>query len=207
MNELTINLGKKIRELRKLKGLTIVKLASKLKLSNSFISQLERGSINPSITLLKSISDEFNIPIQELLEDMGSKNSFIPRIITEKERKVITFEGGVYASLLNHYLNWDYEFVLNKYPPGSCTGKLKYTHEGEECGYVLEGEIIVEINNESYHLKAGDSIVFHSDIPHRTINKTKKNARAVWINSKAWAFSTKYQRFKYDINRKEKENG
>jgi len=206
MNELTINLGKQIRELRKLKGLTIAKLASKLQLSTSLISQLERGNINPSITLLKSISDAFVVPIQELLKDKDSRDSFIPHIITEKERKIITFEGGVYASLLNHYLNWDYEFVLNKYPPGSCTGKQKYIHEGEECGYVLEGEIIVEINNESYHLKAGDSIVFNSDIPHRTVNKTKKNARAVWINSKPWAFSTKYQRFKYDVNRKEKKN-
>ncbi|MDD5016229.1 MAG: hypothetical protein PHW73_14235 [Atribacterota bacterium] len=57
------------------------------------------------------------------------------------------------------------------------------------------------------HLKAGGSIIFNSNIPLRTVNKTKKNVRAVWINSKAWAFSTKYQRFKYDINRKEKKNG
>lgn len=206
MNKLTLNLGKRIREIRKSKGLTIAKLASKLQISTSLISQLERGNVNTSIVLLKSISNAFNIPIQELLKDEESEDLFVPHIITEKERKIVTFEGGVQASLLNHYLHWDYEFVLNKYPPGSCTGKQKYIHEGEECGYVLEGEIIVEINNERYHLKAGDSIVFNSDIPHRTVNETKKTAKAFWINSKSWAFSTKYQRFLKNINNKENKN-
>ena len=53
MNPLVFSIGQKIRDLRNEKGMTLGDLAEKIKVSPSLISQLERGGVNPSISLLK----------------------------------------------------------------------------------------------------------------------------------------------------------
>jgi quercetin dioxygenase-like cupin family protein len=55
----------------------------------------------------------------------------------------------------------------------------------------MDGELEVELEDKTYHLKPGDSITIRSDIPHRLNNKGKKLAKGVWVNSKPWIFSIK----------------
>jgi transcriptional regulator with XRE-family HTH domain len=191
MNALIFTTGQRIRDLRNSKGLTLGALASKINTSPSLISQLERGGVNPSLSLLKSISDALSIPLSTLLEDEVNKTEAPSHLMNEKERKVLTMEEGVRYSLLSRHLAMDFEFILIEYPPGTSTGKEKYTHEGVECGLLLEGELEVEVGDRIYRMKPGDSITHHSEIPHRTSNKGKKLARGVWVNSKPWMFSTK----------------
>ena len=66
-----------------------------------------------------------------------------------------------------------------------------YHHEGTECGILLEGELEVETDGKVYELKPGDSITLSSATPHRLTNNGKSDALAIWVNSKAWCFSTK----------------
>jgi mannose-6-phosphate isomerase-like protein (cupin superfamily) len=54
-------------------------------------------------------------------------------------------------------------------------------HEGREFGFILEGELVIELGFESYTLKARDSIILESTIPHRLINKGSQPMRAVWV--------------------------
>lgn len=191
MNALIFTTGQRIRDLRNRKALTLGALASKINTSPSLISQLERGGVNPSLSLLKSIADALAIPLSTLLEDEENKAEAPSHLMNEKERKVLTMEEGVRYSLLSRHLAMDCEFILIEYPPRSSTGKEKYTHEGVECGLLLEGELEVEVGDRIYHMKPGDSITHPSDIPHRTSNKGKKLARGVWVNSKPWMFSTR----------------
>ncbi len=191
MNTLIFTTGQRIRDLRTSKGLTLKVLASKINTSPSLISQLERGGVNPSLSLLKSIADALAIPLSTLLEDEEDRIEAPSRLMDKKERKVLTMEGGVHYSLLSRNIAMDCEFILIEYPPGSSTGKEKYSHEGVECGFLLEGKLEVEVVDQIYHMKPGDSITYQSNIPHRTSNKGKKPARGVWVNSKPWMFSTK----------------
>lgn len=68
MNSLIFSIGQKIRDLRNEKGMTLGDLAAKINVSPSLISQLERGGVNPSISLLKSIADALGIPLPALLD-------------------------------------------------------------------------------------------------------------------------------------------
>ena len=61
MNPLIFTIGQKIRDLRSEKGMTLGDLAEQINVSPSLISQLERGGVNPSISLLKLIADSFQI--------------------------------------------------------------------------------------------------------------------------------------------------
>jgi transcriptional regulator with XRE-family HTH domain len=192
MNALIFTIGKKIRDLRNEKGMTLGDLASKINVSPSLISQLERGGVNPSISLLKSISDSMEISLSSLIEGEEDKtDASSPGLMNEKERKALTTEGGARFVLLSRDFDLGCEFIHNEWPTGSSTGREKYVHEGVECGLLLEGELEVELEDRVYHLKPGDSITFRSDLPHRLTNKGRKTAKGVWVNSRPWIFSIK----------------
>lgn len=191
MNSLIFSIGQKIRDLRGEKGMTLGDLAEQINVSPSLISQLERGGVNPSISLLKLIADVFKAPISSLLGEEETKPEEAPHVMKEKERKILTAEGGVRFILLSGNYDLGCEFIMNEWPAGSSTGREKYVHEGVESGLLLEGGMELELEDKTYHLKPGDSITFRSDIPHRLNNKGKKLARGVWVNSKPWIFSIK----------------
>jgi transcriptional regulator with XRE-family HTH domain len=191
MNPLIFTIGQKIRDLRNEKGLTLGDLAEKIKVSPSLISQLERGGVNPSISLLKLIADAFQTSLSSLLGDEEAKREEVVYMLKERERKTLTAEGGVKFVLLSGNYDLGCEFVYNEWPAGASTGKEKYVHEGVESGILLEGELEVELEDRTYHMKAGDSITLRSHIPHRLNNRGRKLARGIWVNSKPWIFSIK----------------
>ncbi len=191
MNPLIFSIGQKIRDLRTEKEMTLGTLSEKIKVSPSLISQLERGGVNPSISLLKLIADVFQTPLSSLLGEEESRPDEVPHVMKERERKTLTTEGGVKFVLLSGSYDLGCEFIYNEWPSGCSTGKEKYRHEGVESGLLLEGELEVELEDRTYQLKSGDSITFRSDIPHRLNNRGKKLAKGVWVNSKPWIFSIK----------------
>ena len=191
MNALIFLIGQKIRDLRNEKGMTLGDLAEKINVSPSLISQLERGGVNPSVSLLKVIADVFQTSLSSMLEEEEQKPLEVPHVLKERERKILTTEGGVKFVLLSGNYDLGCEFIYNEWPAGSSTGKEKYVHEGVESGLLLEGELEVELEEKAYQLKPGDSITIRSDIPHRLNNKGKKLAKGVWVNSRPWIFSIK----------------
>lgn len=61
-------LGKKIREFRKAKGLTIEKLAEKANLNECFLGELERGRKKPSLDTLFKLAKVLGVDIYLLFD-------------------------------------------------------------------------------------------------------------------------------------------
>ena len=64
-----MNLGKKILELRKKKGFSQEELGERIDVTRQTISNWELGETSPNIEQLKLLSKEFNISIDELLDN------------------------------------------------------------------------------------------------------------------------------------------
>ena len=71
---------------------------------------------------------------------------------------------------------------INDIEPGSGSEGV-ITHEGEEFGYVLDGELELTVDKKKYQLRPGDSFYFRSERPHSYINNRKKLARILWLNT------------------------
>ena len=56
-------------------------------------------------------------------------------------------------------------------------------HEGEEFGFVLQGEIVIKYGNKKYVCRKGESFYFKADKSHYIINKKDKTARVLWVSS------------------------
>jgi len=67
--------------------------------------------------------------------------------------------------------------------PGGSTGDELYTHDGEEAGLVIEGEMKLTVDAESWTLKHGDSFPLRQPRPHRFSNPSRENRAVVlWVN-------------------------
>jgi uncharacterized cupin superfamily protein len=66
-------------------------------------------------------------------------------------------------------------------PGGGSDGVIQ--HEGEEFGYVLEGQIELSVGGRRYRIGEGDSFHFRSERAHSYRNVGKKKARILWLNT------------------------
>ena len=180
-----------VRRLRKEKGMTLSEMAAACECSPGLLSQIETGSVNPSLATMISISEALEISLSDLFAGAPSKEGLAPHLMKSEERKKLTIEGGIEFQLLSRSIDVPFEFIMNRFPPGMTTGKKLYHHEGTECGILLEGELEVETDCKVYQMSPGDSITLTSATPHRLTNNGKNDALAIWVNSKAWCFSTK----------------
>ena len=63
--------GQFIHTQRKLAKLSLRDLADRTELSNAYLSQIERGLHAPSVRVLKSLADAFNLSAETMLEQAG----------------------------------------------------------------------------------------------------------------------------------------
>jgi len=66
-------------------------------------------------------------------------------------------------------------------PGGASDGQIE--HEGEELGYILDGQLELTVENDTYVLNPGDSFHFDSRRPHGYRNATAESARVFWVNT------------------------
>jgi transcriptional regulator with XRE-family HTH domain len=187
-----MSIGKRIKKKRIELGLRGIDLAEKSGLSSGFISQIERNLVNPSVSTLKKIGNALNVPVGTFFEETSSKeetNEFLVNkspIVHENQRKILSPNNGVIFYLLNPDMSGDIEFILDIFESGATTGEELYSHPGEECGLILEGELEVQLEAKKYLLKKGDSITFKSTILHRKTNTGKFKSISIWANTPPW---------------------
>jgi transcriptional regulator with XRE-family HTH domain len=181
MEKKTEMLGSIIRKIRQEQGKTIREIAEKAKITRSLLSQIENSKANPSIRSLKSIADALNVSIGSFFDD--SEENSRSCVIKADNRKVLRTQSGVSFYLLTQGLkNHSIEFLYNVYEKGASTGDF-YSHEGEECGFVLQGKLEVLYGEQTFILEAGDSIYYNSNQPHKCTNLSEGETVVIWVNS------------------------
>ncbi len=183
--------GKKVRALRTQRNLTLHDLAKITKRSVSLLSQIETGKVSPSFSTMRIIADALDISLSQLILDEEANEARDFSLMEIRERKVLTTQGGVQHQLLSRNLTLPFEFISFEIPPEASTGEELYTHEGLECGLLLEGTIEIQVSDKVYRMKPGDTITLNSSIPHKLSNCGKKTAKGVWVNSIPMIFSTR----------------
>jgi transcriptional regulator with XRE-family HTH domain len=187
MAQIVANVGMRIRELRQSRHLPLKAVAEFARVTPSLVSQLERGKVNPSLSMLNLIARFFNVSVASLLESPEHCGVASP-VLHKRNRKTLYTEGSGSLQLLSSHYDLNCEFTLNEWQAGDSTGREKVVHEGVECGFVIRGKLKVELGNNVYVLAAGDSITFPSTVPHRLSNPSRRATIAVWVNSIPWIF-------------------
>ena len=164
-------IGKKIRQIRKTRDMSLTELAKNIDKTKGYLSQVERGHIEPSIEALRNISEALEVPMFYLL--MDNKNN--RKIVRKDERKALEFgNSDLSYELLCPDLNHEMEVIQVKLNPGASPYEQPISHEGEEFILVLSGLMEIQLENEVFTLEEGDSIYFMGGISHKTTNLSKE---------------------------------
>lgn len=172
-------LARRIRALRRAKRLTLRDLATSAGVTESFLSQVERGLASPSISTLRRIAAGLDESIGSLFADDLEPG----RLVRSSERRVLEYPGlGARDEFLTASRGGRLQVILSVIDPGGGTGDEPYTHESdEECVIILEGSLDLWIGETYYHLTEGDSITHSSRLPHWNRNPGDVPTRVLFI--------------------------
>lgn len=185
--------GSRIRAERVGRGIGVRELARQLECSPSHVSQVERGIVEPSISLLIGIASRLGISMESLFAGQlhpPADNREDPEsarfILHAESRQEIRIRSGVTAQLLLPRPETGLDFCEYVYEPqgASTEDKSLIRHPGREYGVILEGSLKVQIGFEEFTLRAGDSIALESGLPHRFWNDGNIPAKAVWVSTR-----------------------
>lgn len=160
-----LGLGNRLRVLRERAGLSQRALAKRANVTNSTISLIESGKVNPSVSGLKRVLDGIPVGMSEFFAFEPEPDRtvfFAAEELTEISKGAISLRQ-VGRNLFGHTLQILYE----TYQTNADTGRKMYEHEGEEGGIVVSGRIEVTVGEERKILGPGDAYLFNSRMPHR----------------------------------------
>jgi len=174
-----VDIGKRIKQFREEKGLTLKNVSDATGLSVGFLSQIERNITDPSIASLKKIADVLGVKIKEFFEKMPEKKLVVRR---DERNKLLLGNSKIMYELLAPSMDRKMEPLLKVIEPKASSGMVE-GHEGEEFACVLEGTLEVCIGDETYILEEGDSIYFNADQPHLYKNPGVKKCVCIWVTT------------------------
>lgn len=166
-------IGKKIRNIRKSKNMTIVELSEQINVTSGYISQIERDLISPSLSVLKRLSDTLEVPLSILfLEESSNDVITIPR---DERTKVKLRNINVELEFITPVLNneekkLEFEAFIFKLNPKSWISNHSITHGSKEYIYVIQGQIECHVGAKVYFISKGDSIIIPENSNHLFYN-------------------------------------
>ncbi len=174
--------GRKLRHLRKDRGITLAQTAEGTGLSPSFLSCLERGQVYASMSTLQKLSVFYKSSLLSLFDNPSSSNAKVSKLIRPNQRKKITNEPGIDIELLAAS-NGVMEVLIFHLAPGTSSDG-SYYHEGEEFVFMLSGVCEFWLDEvEHYLLREGDCLYFSSMQNHRWSNPGQREAVLFWVNT------------------------
>ncbi|WP_323741445.1 XRE family transcriptional regulator [Pseudoclavibacter sp. VKM Ac-2867] len=187
-------LGARLRVLREEAGLSLRELARRLDISASAVSQIERGVMRPSVNRLIAIVGELGASITDVFA--GGTGAHAERssfgsysLLRQGEIAPVVLENGVIYRRLSGSRTSGIDHFESTFPPmtSASAGDASSfaTHTGVESGVVISGELTVEVHGDTVTLRAGDSITYSSETPHRVSNRSPEPCVANWVIARA----------------------
>ena len=179
--ETSVDVGEQLRAIRRLRRRTLKEVAERAGLSESFLSQVERGRTSASISSLQRIASALGVEVSDVFSFNGVDR---PRVVSRAARPAISFGTLGRKALLTPKPFHSVEVVAAEFDAGGSTGEEPYAHgDSEEVFFVVSGEVELYLGGETFALEAGDSAQYRSSTPHRVRNRGSARAEVLFIIS------------------------
>ena len=166
VEQLVINVGRKIRELREKQGLTLRQLSKRADVSPSTIQKIEKNLISPSLGTVLRIAKGLETTIESLLNAHPQSRDvvYLPK---EKRGTIAVPDLKItLQSLAEGLPDQPFSAVILNIPKGARMKEREFQHHGEELMFCLKGTVEFTVRGERYLLTAEDSLRFKSHLRH-----------------------------------------
>lgn len=179
-DSIILNIGTKIRNRRKRKQITLQQMAEETQLSIGFLSQVERGISEPSMTALYAIARALDVTPDYLVK-LPKQDSDV-KFIKKLDRSFYQYSSDkeictIHTSNEKNQLDSLIVRIAPNYTSENCM------HNVDEVLYCIEGTLIYHLEDKDYTLNPGDVIYLASHTKHRWTNPTDTPAVLLWVGS------------------------
>ena len=181
-----LDLGARLRALRKERGWTLERAAQEVGLARSTLSKIENSQMSPTFEAVRKLASGLGISVPQLFTPPKSGKMLARRSITRggegRAHITATYEHEIIASDISHKRMLPYRATVRARHFDDFDGWVR--HDGEELLYVLSGEI--EFYSEFYEpvpLTVGDSAYYDATMGHNMISISKEDAVVLWVTS------------------------
>ncbi len=171
-----MQLGKKIRDLRLRRGLTVQQLAGATGLSKGFISQIENHRTSPSLATLHDLARALDTSAAYLVVEEEQ----VPCVVRASDRPRVAVGGNTSrVEVLSARPKRNLELIQIELPAGLEAGDHRHYHHGEQCVLCTEGQVRLTCGEYVIELATGDSCHYDGRMPHAIENCGQTPARVL----------------------------
>jgi transcriptional regulator with XRE-family HTH domain len=181
-----LNLGERVRQLRKARNWTLEQAAQQAGLARSTLSKIENGQMSPTFDAVRKLATGLDISIPQLFTAPKTARVLGRRSVTRmgqgKHHVTATYEHEILASDISQKAMLPYRATVHARSFDEFDGWVR--HDGEEFLYVLTGRI--EFYTEFYEpveMGRGDSAYYDATMGHNVISKSDEDAVILWVTS------------------------
>lgn len=181
-----LNLGLRVRGLRKDLGLTLEQAAQQAGLARSTLSKIENGQMSPTYDALKKLATGLSISVPQLFTP-PSAGQITGRMAVTKSgegsaQATATYEHELLADSLSRKQMLPYRARVRARSMDEFDGWVR--HDGEEFLYVLTG--VIRLYTEFYEpveMRRGDSAYYDAAMGHNVVSVSPEDATILWVTS------------------------
>lgn len=164
MLDINMTVAENVKRVRERKKLTLDAAAAATGVSRSMLAQIEKGDVNPTISVLWKIAGGYKVSFTSLVEQSRER----PVLIRGGEANPITGDDGRYLNYPTFPFDWEKSFETYRIfiRAGGALEAQPHLPDSEEYVTVFAGEAEISVGEERYHLRTGDSLRFPADQPH-----------------------------------------
>ena len=181
-----LNLGERVRELRKAQGWTLEQAANRAGLARSTLSKIENGQMSPTYEALKKLASGLEISVPQLFTppERGQVNGrlAVTKSGSGNAHATTTYEHELLAETLTKKAMLPYRARIRARSMDEFDGWVR--HDGEEFLYVLTGA--VRLFTEFYEpieMRRGDSAYYDATMGHNVVSVSEDDAMILWVTS------------------------
>ncbi|WP_371157589.1 helix-turn-helix domain-containing protein [Jannaschia sp. 2305UL9-9] len=181
-----LELGPRVRDLRKARGWTLEQAAQQAGLARSTLSKIENGQMSPTFEALKKLATGLEISVPQLFTPPKRDQIMGRRDITRKgdgqAHATTTYEHELLAGSLTTKKMLPYQSRIRARSFDDFDGWIR--HDGEEFMLVLTGTVRLYTEfYEAIEMRRGDSAYYDGTMGHNVISTSPEDATILWVTS------------------------
>lgn len=181
-----LNLGQRVRDLRKARNWTLEQAATQAGLARSTLSKIENGQMSPTYDALKKLAVGLEISVPQLFTPPKSNQINGRLSFTQKgqgkSHVTTTYEHELLAPSLSQKRMLPYHTTVRARDMDEFDGWVR--HDGEEFIFVLTGTIRMYTEfYEPLEMRRGDSAYYDASMGHNVVSTSAEDATILWVTS------------------------
>jgi len=178
--EISLIIGENLKRIRSEHDLSLGQLATMSGVSKMMLSQIEKGTSNPSINTVWKIADALQVPYTSLLEREEDGGT----VISSKDIPAQALDGnnGSLRCYYHHTQDRRFELFHMTIDAGGISVSQGHGERTDEYLMVTAGTLRITLDDGDHVLQIGDAISFHSNKTHTYRNEGSEELELVIIN-------------------------